>query len=418
MHTNNSIDEVSALVVDPGSYSIRAGYAGEDSPKLAFSSSYGFNGTNNFIGDNSLHLPRENTEILNPLPLAQTLDYVVKTLHVDTPEHPLLLTEPTWNSKAARTEAMQLALEENSFPAVYLVKSPVASLFAAGKGSGLIVDIGHETTSVTPVVDGLVLYKPIRRSRYAGKYLNAEVAKVLGDFEIRRKINIEVTNSYLQLQRSRVYEEFKETMCQLSDTPFSKDMSESIVPRTFEYGRDISREFGIERFTTAEALFRPKEYGQEVFPDEESELPQEESQVISEGVASEATSNEPTPSYMYADYRPIKGYSGSMGLSQMIVDSINACDVDIRANLANNIVITGGTSQVQGLTDRVNSDLTTALAGIKIRLYAPGNFIERNYSSWVGSSILASLGTFHQLWISKKEYEEVGPDRLLERRFR
>jgi actin-like protein 6A len=34
--------------------------------------------------------------------------------------------------------------------------------------------------------------------------------------------------------------------------------------------------------------------------------------------------------------------------------------------------------------------------------------IERKSSSWLGGSILASLGTFNQLWISKKEYEEVG----------
>ena len=31
--------------------------------------------------------------------------------------------------------------------------------FAAGKGSALVIDIGHSTTSVTPVVDGFVLRK-------------------------------------------------------------------------------------------------------------------------------------------------------------------------------------------------------------------------------------------------------------------
>ena len=33
---------------------------------------------------------------------------------------------------------------------------------------------------------------------------------------------------------------------------------------------------------------------------------------------------------------------------------------------------------------------------------------ERMYSSWIGGSILSSLGTFHQLWLSKQEYEEHG----------
>jgi actin-related protein len=31
--------------------------------------------------------------------------------------------------------------------------------FAAGKGSALVIDIGHSTASVTPVVDGFVLRK-------------------------------------------------------------------------------------------------------------------------------------------------------------------------------------------------------------------------------------------------------------------
>jgi actin-related protein len=42
-------------------------------------------------------------------------------------------------------------------------------------------------------------------------------------------------------------------------------------------------------------------------------------------------------------------------------------------------------------------------------VHAAGNQIERKSSSWLGGSILASLGTFNQLWISKKEYEEIGP---------
>merc|ERR1712210_432326 len=34
---------------------------------------------------------------------------------------------------------------------------------------------------------------------------------------------------------------------------------------------------------------------------------------------------------------------------------------------------------------------------------------ERKYSVWIGGSILASLSTFQQMWISKQEYDECGP---------
>ena len=43
---------------------------------------------------------------------------------------------------------------------------------------------------------------------------------------------------------------------------------------------------------------------------------------------------------------------------------------------------------------------------MKIKIVAPP---ERKYSVWIGGSILASLSTFQQMWISKQEYDESGP---------
>lgn len=45
---------------------------------------------------------------------------------------------------------------------------------------------------------------------------------------------------------------------------------------------------------------------------------------------------------------------------------------------------------------------------MKVRIHAAGSTSERKYGAWIGGSILASLGSFHQLWISKEEYEESG----------
>ncbi len=43
---------------------------------------------------------------------------------------------------------------------------------------------------------------------------------------------------------------------------------------------------------------------------------------------------------------------------------------------------------------------------MRIMIIAPP---ERKYSAWIGGSILASLSTFKQMWISQQEYEETGP---------
>ena len=42
---------------------------------------------------------------------------------------------------------------------------------------------------------------------------------------------------------------------------------------------------------------------------------------------------------------------------------------------------------------------------MQVKIHAPGNPTERRYGGWLGGSILASLGTFHQLWISKEEWQ-------------
>jgi actin-like protein 6A len=42
--------------------------------------------------------------------------------------------------------------------------------------------------------------------------------------------------------------------------------------------------------------------------------------------------------------------------------------------------------------------------------------LERKFSVWIGGSILASLGSFQQMWLSKSEYLEHGTS-LIERRF-
>ncbi len=41
----------------------------------------------------------------------------------------------------------------------------------------------------------------------------------------------------------------------------------------------------------------------------------------------------------------------------------------------------------------------------QVKIHAPGNPTERRFGGWLGGSILASLGTFHQLWISKEEWQ-------------
>ncbi|KAK9466225.1 actin family [Lipomyces arxii] len=393
-------DEISALVVNPGSSWTRFGYAGEDTPKAVIPSYYGKVGDDIFVGDNDLHSPRPGMEILSPMSdgcvddwdhTVKIWDYALsKRLYSDPKEHPLLITERSWNPAKARERTAEVAFEEMGVPAFYLAKESVCSAFACGKPTALVVDVGSAVASVTPVIDGLVLKKATFHSNIAGDHISAHInalfksegITVTPHFMISKKVPVEpgqpaqvtlksfegLTSSFIEFEKERVLNEFKESTSGVLEFPYNEVVAHTRPGRPFEFPDGYNLSFGAERYSTTEALFQPQAYP----------IPETTADATAQGIA------------------------------ELISLSVNACDVDARANLVNNIVLIGGTSLLQGFTERINTELSQAFPGMKIRIQAPGNASERKYSGWIGGSILASLGTFHQMWVGKKEYEEVG----------
>lgn len=97
----------------------------------------------------------------------------------------------------------------------------------------------------------------------------------------------------------------------------------------------------------------------------------------------------------------------SEGLHTVAYQSIMKCDMDIRKDLYGNVVLSGGSTMFPGIAERMQTELSSVSpSSMKIKIVAP---TERKYSVWIGGSILASLSTFQQMWITKQEYEESGP---------
>ncbi|XP_078008064.1 beta-actin-like protein 2 isoform X4 [Phascolarctos cinereus] len=107
--------------------------------------------------------------------------------------------------------------------------------------------------------------------------------------------------------------------------------------------------------------------------------------------------------------REIPSFLGieSSGIHETTFNSIMKCDVDIRKDLYANTVLSGGSTMYSGIADRMQKEILALVPStMKIKVIAPP---ERKYSVWIGGSILASLSTFQQMWISKQEYDESGP---------
>lgn len=183
------------IVIDNGSYLTRAGFAaGDDLPLLVFSSVYAQDPSSLsgvVVGDDAMAL-HPSYEVMTLLEdgvvynyerengVTRNWQYVYDNIDngagVESKEYPLMLTEEPWNLVKNRVAATQLAFETFEVPLFSLVKTPLAQLYHTGKSSGLVIDIGAATTSVTPILDGIIQTKAAFHTKYAGDFLNLHIA--------------------------------------------------------------------------------------------------------------------------------------------------------------------------------------------------------------------------------------------------
>merc|ERR1712187_351020 len=98
------------------------------------------------------------------------------------------------------------------------------------------------------------------------------------------------------------------------------------------------------------------------------------------------------------------------GVHLTTFNSIMKTDVDVRKDLYENIVLSGGTTMYPGIDARMEKELRALVpAAMQVTITAPP---ERKYSVWIGGSILSSLSTFAEMWITKEEYDVTGPGKV------
>jgi len=99
----------------------------------------------------------------------------------------------------------------------------------------------------------------------------------------------------------------------------------------------------------------------------------------------------------------------SPGIPEAIFNSIIKFDLDTNTRnvLYKNIVCAGGNTMFPGFADRVEKEVAgLAPPAMTIKILCPP---ERQFSPWIGGSLLSSLSTFDEMWITNEEYQESGP---------
>ena len=354
-----------AVIIDNGSGFTKAGFAGDDTPRVVFPSIVGKRlnpvsaGQNTYVGDQAqskssiltISHPLENGIVTNWDDMEKIWSHTFHNeLRIDPAAQPVMLIDSALNVKANREQMVKIMFETFKVPALYVATAPALSLYERGLSRGIVLDCGYGFGQIVPIYEGQVLSNAIIRVNLTGSDLTNYLEKLL----------MERGYSFTTLAEREIVRDIKEKLCYVAldfDMEMQTASSSSELKKNYELPDGVVITVNDERFRCPEILFQPSLIGLD-----------------------------------------------SKGIHVAIFDSIMKCDVSVRMDLSANIVLSGGTTLFPVIEDRLRKEITS-LAPHIINIIAP---LGRKYSAWIGGSRLASSDDFEERWVTKEEYAKDG----------
>ncbi|XP_006025069.3 actin-like [Alligator sinensis] len=358
--------DYSAVVIDTGTGYTKSGLAGDEKPRSVVPSRVGVPKvrTNDsplyYIGKS---IPSNSSEVIANTVMTHGVvtdwdalemlwHHIFYTeLSVCPEELAVLVTDAPLSPTTNREKMAELLFENFEVPAMFVAHQSLLSVYSYGRTKGLVIGSGYGTSYTAPVHDGYVLPHATYRLDVAGCALTDYLAKLMGECgNPFREDELELVSN-IKEKCCYIPEDFHEEL----NGDEKKYLMDFILPDQ----QVIS--IGSERFRGPEALFNPAVLG---FPE--------------------------------------------AGIHIHAMNSIRKCKPKHRAELLANVVLAGGTTMIRGFSERIKKELLkmemTGKEQVAI-LASP----HRSFAAWLGGSIVASLNSFQNVWISQKDYSDKGP---------
>ncbi|KAF3392368.1 Actin-related protein 2 [Talaromyces pinophilus] len=375
------------IVLDGGTGFLKVGYAAQNFPEFQFPSIVGRpilrseeQGESDIVlkdimcGDEAaaarsmlqISYPMENGIVKKWDDMQHLWNYTFyDKMKIDPTDRKILLTEPPMSVQSnSRQTMVEVMLEGYGFGGVYVAIQAVLALYAQGLSSGVVVDSGDGVTHIVPVFESTVLNHHIRRLDVAGRDVTRNLIALL----LRRGYPLNRTADFETVRQ------IKEKLCYVSydlelDQRLSEDTTVLVESYTLPDGRVIR--VGSERFEAPECLFQPH--------------------LVDVDQA---------------------------GIAELLFNTIQGTDLDVRSSLYKAIVLSGGSSMYPGLPSRLEKELkqlwlTRVLQGnperlnkFKVRIEDPPR---RRHMVFLGGAVLANLiADKEDMWVTKAEWQEEG----------
>ena len=359
------------IIIDLGSSEIKAGFLGNPpeikrlpniigenlckiNPSIINKPHYISSECEQYYSDLSIRNPIQRGNFLNEDDIPLIFEYIFSQLGLNPEqikEHPLLITEPLNNKYSNSENISQILFEKMNIPALIFAKQPLLSLISTGYSTGIVLESGSDITQSCVSYEGYLIENSCLRFDYGGK----DVSNTLNILLKQRNSDINYINFFDDI---KVLNDIKEKQCYIKTL---KDDNEDFVSIHSEYILPDGSKLNLqdEKILAPEILFNNKLIFQEYFP-----------------------------------------------FHEMVINSIDKCDVNIKGKLYKTIVMSGGNTKFKGIEEKMKTNLSYLIPrGVDIKLRMQEN---PELNCWNGGNIVASLSTFNKMLVYKKEWEECG----------